>query len=66
MLPLQLLPPLSLPQCLPRLLRLLLPPLPLLSLLPLSWLQSSLRSLLPPLPALPLSRLQLSVRHAPD
>ena len=66
MLPLQLLPPLSRPLCLPRLLRSPLPPLPPLSLLPLSWPQSSLRSLLPPLPALPLSRLQLSVRHAPD
>ena len=60
--PLPLLLPLSRLQLLPRLLRSLLPPLPLLSLLPLSWLQLSPRSLPPPLPAMPLSRLQLSVR----
>ena len=51
--PYSLLLPLSRLQLSPRLLRSLLPPLPLLSLLPLSWLQLSPRSLPPPLPGLP-------------
>ena len=51
--PLPLLLPLSRLQLSPRLLRSLLPPLPLLSLLPLSWLQLSPRSLPPLLPGLP-------------